>query len=395
MKFLTKKWAETQFQNFANKINSIFVKSNDLSTVSFSGDYNDLSEKPNIPTKISELENDVEYAKTKSPTLTGIPKAPTPSSDTNNTQIATTAFVKTLISNLINGAPETLDTLKEIADALGENKDVVDALEEAISKKANTTDMTAALNNKVDKISGKGLSTNDYTTAEKTKLSGIVEGANKYVHPTTSGNKHIPAGGSSGKILGWSAAGTAEWKDPPSATGNYLPLAGGSMSGGIIFQKMSPFKTILPQGIAMNYGVNGGLTNRLLIDGLVTNGIAIYKKFTIDAYNGATYEEIDLSDEKSNTNIIYLFYLHGSSSTASYYGNDDDWGIWVVPYVDLPRTNDGTFRYRPMSLYHNSPATSRFSLGTSNGSNYLKISVPKGSAVNVEMWRFLDIAKRY
>ena len=32
--------------------------------------------------------------------------------------------------------------------------------------------------------SGKGLSTNDYTTAEKTKLSGIAEGANKYTHPT-------------------------------------------------------------------------------------------------------------------------------------------------------------------------------------------------------------------
>ena len=30
-----------------------------------------------------------------------------------------------------------------------------------------------------------------------------------YTHPTTAGNKHIPAGGSSGQILRWSAAGTA------------------------------------------------------------------------------------------------------------------------------------------------------------------------------------------
>lgn len=37
---------------------------------------------------------------------------------------------------------------------------------------------------KVDKVTGKGLSTNDYTTAEKNKLDGIAEGANKYVHPT-------------------------------------------------------------------------------------------------------------------------------------------------------------------------------------------------------------------
>lgn len=48
-------------------------------------------------------------------------------------------------------------------------------------------------------------------SANTTKLAGIEEGANKYVHPTTAGNKHIPAGGSSGQILRWSAAGTATW----------------------------------------------------------------------------------------------------------------------------------------------------------------------------------------
>ena len=41
------------------------------------------------------------------------------------------------------------------------------------------------LSKKVDKASGKGLSTNDYTTAEKKKLAGIAEGANKYTHPST------------------------------------------------------------------------------------------------------------------------------------------------------------------------------------------------------------------
>ena len=45
-------------------------------------------------------------------------------------------------------------------------------------------DTTVDLSGKVDKVTGKGLSTNDYTTAEKTKLAGIAEGANKYVHPS-------------------------------------------------------------------------------------------------------------------------------------------------------------------------------------------------------------------
>ena len=49
------------------------------------------------------------------------------------------------------------------------------------------------------------------SAADKSKLDGITAGANKYTHPTSAGNKHIPAGGSSGQILRWSADGTAAW----------------------------------------------------------------------------------------------------------------------------------------------------------------------------------------
>lgn len=75
-----------------------------------------------------------------------------------------------------------------------------------------------ALADKVDKSEGKGLSTNDYTTAEKTKLSSVEANANNYTHPITSGNKHIPSGGSSGQVLGWSADGTAKWVDAQGGT---------------------------------------------------------------------------------------------------------------------------------------------------------------------------------
>ena len=73
--------------------------------------------------------------------------------------------------------------------------------------------LLARLNNKVDKVTGKGLSTNDYTTTEKNKLAGIAAGANNYQHPSEAGYKHIPSGGSSGKILRWGADGTAVWGD--------------------------------------------------------------------------------------------------------------------------------------------------------------------------------------
>lgn len=69
------------------------------------------------------------------------------------------------------------------------------------------------LESKVDKELGKGLSEANYTETEKQKLSGIADNANNYVHPTTSGNKHIPAGGVLGQILTFSEDGTAQWAD--------------------------------------------------------------------------------------------------------------------------------------------------------------------------------------
>mgnify|MGYP003335118608 FL=1 len=59
------------------------------------------------------------YAPLASPALTGTPTAPTATAGTNTTQIATTAFVSSAVSALVNSAPEALNTLKELADALG------------------------------------------------------------------------------------------------------------------------------------------------------------------------------------------------------------------------------------------------------------------------------------
>lgn len=73
--------------------------------------------------------------------------------------------------------------------------------------------LSDALSDKVDKITGKDLSTNDYTTAEKQKLAGIAQNANNYTHPTTSGNKHIPSGGADKQILRWGADGMAVWDE--------------------------------------------------------------------------------------------------------------------------------------------------------------------------------------
>ena len=90
----------------------------------------------------------------------------------------------------------------------------------------------AKLADKVDKVDGKGLSTNDFSAAYKAKLDGIANGANNYSHPTSSGNKHIPAGGSAGQILRWSSDGTAQWGNDNNTTYSAFKGATSSAAGG-------------------------------------------------------------------------------------------------------------------------------------------------------------------
>lgn len=70
------------------------------------------------------------------------------------------------------------------------------------------------------------------TAADKAKLDGIASNANNYSHPTSAGNKHIPAGGSAGQILRWSADGTATWGVDNNTTYSIFKGASSSAAGG-------------------------------------------------------------------------------------------------------------------------------------------------------------------
>ncbi|EKG6947336.1 phage tail protein [Escherichia coli] len=77
-----------------------------------------------------------QYAPKESPTFTGTPKAPTPAAGNNTTQIATTAFVQAALTALINGAPATLDTLKEIAAAINNDPNFSTTINNVLALKA-------------------------------------------------------------------------------------------------------------------------------------------------------------------------------------------------------------------------------------------------------------------
>ena len=96
-----------------------------------------------LPTKVSELENDKKYQ-----TANEVAKA---------------------ISDLVKLAPDTLNTLEELANALGNDPHFATTIMTMLGEKASKADLTT----KVDVVAGKMLSSNDFTNELKTKLESL------------------------------------------------------------------------------------------------------------------------------------------------------------------------------------------------------------------------------
>ena len=153
----------------ASKASKYFT---DLKGVSFTGSYNDLINKPSNATTTSDgfqssddkLKLDgIEAGANK--TIIDSVLSDTSTNPVQNKVIKTRIdAVEARIDTITEGADEALDTFKEVKDYLANHQTEYEAL-------------AAISSNKVDKIDGMGLSSNDYTTAEKNKLNGIAAGA--------------------------------------------------------------------------------------------------------------------------------------------------------------------------------------------------------------------------
>lgn len=197
-----------------------------------------------------------EWAKAETkPTYTATEVGADPTGSSAKALTDAKSYADKKVADLVNGAPGTMDTLKEVSDALDANKDVVDALNAAIGNKANQSDLTAHTGNvdihvtKEKKTAWDSAATHAGTahapsnaerntivsvkkngeevvpgvdrsvdikvptkTSELTNDSGYITKA--YVHPTGDGNLHVPATGTinNGKVLKAGAtAGSATW----------------------------------------------------------------------------------------------------------------------------------------------------------------------------------------
>lgn len=187
----------------ANKIESIKVNGTAQTIAS------DKSVNITVPTKTSQLANDSTF-QTSAQVVAAINTAISKSGHASFQKVDAVPKVDAAQENILYLVMNTTTKHYDIYAKIKGNDDnyTMELLD----------DTTVDLSGKVDKVAGKGLSTNDYTTAEKTKLAGIAAGANKYVHPShtaaTSGLYKITV-----DALGHVTAVTAVTKNDITALG--------------------------------------------------------------------------------------------------------------------------------------------------------------------------------
>lgn len=170
---------------------SSFVSSSNLSAVAMSGSYSDLSNKPTIPTKTSDLTNDSNFVSSSNlatvattgsyDDLSNKPTIPSKTSQLTNDSnfVSSGNLAMVAISGSYTDLSNT-PTIPTKTSDLTNDSDFVSSSDLSTNFYSKTQTDTL-LGGKVDKITGKGLSTEDYTSSDKNKLANIEQEANKTI----------------------------------------------------------------------------------------------------------------------------------------------------------------------------------------------------------------------
>ncbi len=185
-----------------------------------------------ISDHVKDVDPHSQYAPKASPTFTGTPKAPTPAASDNTTQLATTAFVQVALAALINGAPSTLDTLKEIAAAINNDPNFSNTINDALKGKQ-------PLDNTLTALSGK-------TVVDLLEHLGLKEAAKRDVG---TGTNQIP------DMSSFNTGNTNSFRLP---TGHFVQIGSGqTISGGFTQSYPTPFPSICQALVGVVYSTLG------------------------------------------------------------------------------------------------------------------------------------------
>lgn len=157
--------------------------------------------------------------------------------------------------------------------------------------------------------------------SDKNKLDGIASGANKYTHPITSGNKHIPSGGSEGKILRWGSDGTAVWGDDNNTTYSNATTTTSGLMSATDKSKLDGISTganayTHPSTSGNKHIPSGGSSGKILR--WASDGTAVWGDDNNTTYSNATTTKAGLmsASDKSKIdgikNVSTMVYISGT-----------------------------------------------------------------------------------
>ena len=316
---------------------------------------------------ISELTNNSGYitassltskAPLESPNFTGIPSASTASSETNSTQLATTAFVKTAVNNLIGGAPGALDTLNELAAALGDDANFASTVTTSLSGKqatigtgdltiANTNGLQTALDGKQATI-GDG----DLTIAKTSGLQTALDGKQ-----ATIGTGDLTIANTSGLQTQLDAKldSAANISSFTNDSGFITDTLGSSLQNDFTFSSYNAGLFSAPSMILRNQGTTGGGFFGFYNDGGTTPALCISDDGNIGVGIDDPQASIDIRTPDSSESKIILCgssqgtgniyigqstlygggLIYNGDGTPSHSGSTTD-------HISFYRTNNGT-----------------------------------------------------
>lgn len=201
------------------------------------------------------------------------------------------------------------------------------------------------------------------SSSDKIKLNGISSNANNYIHPTTSGNKHIPSGGSSGQILKWSADGTAIWGTEKTYS-NATTSSSGLMSASdktdldACVETLSADASMFLSSIKSPAPAEFEFVETLSLSNLTLTGDVVFSDTGL--FNGyASLTEItsglnDIFQKNVDNGFDFVYYMvHNTSSkrfefsaTDPMYISSSQGGKWyydgneIATKSDIPSTSD-------------------------------------------------------
>ena len=318
------------------------------------------------------------YAPLASPALTGVPTAPTAAANTNTTQVATTAYVQTEITDLIAAAPGALDTLNELASALGNDASFSTTVTNSLATKlplAGGT-MTGAIAMGTNKITGLGTPTVSTDAATKAYADTML--------PLTGGTLSGALAMGTNKITGVGDPTNAQ----DVATKNYIDtsvLAPSNLTG-----------PITSSGAATSIASQTGTGTKFVMDNTPTLITPVLGVATATSINGTTIPTSKTLVATDSTTYVVPSQTGNSGKYLTTDGTTSSWGSVAgysaptlgstsIPSGATVTTVAGLTLTGPVINLATSAQTSSYTLVLSDASKLVEISNASANNLTVPL----------